>query len=297
MNEAPSNLVPNVKPPRRRRTFRRTRKVLWDATSHFNDDDGWAMASHVSLSVLMALFPFLIFVGTLAGFIGNKNLADTVADILFATWPQDVAEPIAAQVHDVLTTPRGGLLAVSIVVTLYLASNGVEAVRTALNRAYRAVETRWFYWRRLQSIFFVLIGAVASLALAFLGLLGPLMVSRLTGAVPALAPLVEILSPVRLLATGLVLVVVLVAAHLLLPASRPSPWRLWPGIVFTLFLWVLSATIFGLYIERFSNYVATYAGLAGVVAALFYLYIVSVVMIFGAEFNASIQRLNEGKLG
>ncbi|MEO8667821.1 MAG: YihY/virulence factor BrkB family protein [Bauldia sp.] len=271
--------------------------MLWDALNHFNYDDGWAMASHVSLSVLMALFPFLIFVATLAGFIGNKDLADRVADILFATWPKDVAEPIAAQVHDVLTTPRGGLLAVSIVVTVYLASNGVEAVRTALNRAYRATETRWFYWRRLQSVFFVIIGAVASLALAFLSLLGPLMVSRLSGVVPALAPLLDILSPARLGATGFVLVVVLTASHLLLPASRPGAWALWPGILLTLVLWVLSAAIFGYYIERFSNYVATYAGLAGVVAALFFLYIVSVLMLFGAEFNAAIQRLRDGKLG
>jgi membrane protein len=275
----------------------RTRKVLWDALSHFNDDDGWAMASHVSLSVLMALFPFLIFVATLAGFIGNKTLADRVADILFATWPQDVAEPIAAQVHDVLTTPRGGLLAVSIVVTLYLASNGVEAVRTALNRAYRVVDLRWFYWRRLQSIFFVVIGALASLALAFLGLLGPLFLTSLTGAVPALAPLLATISPARVGLTGGVLLIVLIAAHILLPARRPPVRYLWPGILFTLVVWIASATVFGIYIERFSNYVATYAGLAGVVAALFFLYIVSVVMIFGAEFNAAIQRLREGKLG
>jgi len=281
----------------RRRWLDRTRKVLWDAFSHFNDDDGWAMSSHVSLSVLMALFPFLIFVAALAGFIGNKALADRVADILFATWPQDVAGPISTQVHDVLTVPRGGLLTASILITLYLASNGVEAVRTALNRAYRVAENRWFFWRRLQSVFFVVIGAFASLALAFLGLLGPLVVARISGAVPSLAPLLGVLSPARLGATGLVLVVVLIASHILLPAGRPRALALWPGIVLTLVLWIVSAAIFGAYIERFANYVATYAGLAGVVAALFFLYIVAVLMIFGAEFNAAIQRLREGKLG
>jgi membrane protein len=283
--------------PHRRRRLDKTRKVLWDAFSHFNDDDGWAMSSHVALSALMAVFPFLIFVGTLAGFIGNQALADRVADILFATWPEDVAGPIAKQVHDVLTVPRGGLLTISVLITIYLASNGVEAVRTALNRAYRVTETRWFFWRRLQSIFFVLIGAFASLALAFLGLLGPLAIQRLSGAVPALAPLLTALSPLSLGVTGVVLIIVLTSAHVLLPAARPRALALWPGILMTLVLWVVSATIFGAYIERFANYVATYAGLAGVVAALFFLYIIAVAMIFGAEFNAAIARLREGKLG
>jgi membrane protein len=281
----------------RRRWLDRTRKVVWDAFSHFNYDDGWAMSSHVALSVLMAFFPFIIFVGTVAGSIGNKALADRVAELLFSTWPQDVAGPISLQVHDVLTVPRRGLLTVSVLVTIYLASNGVEAIRTALNRAYRVTETRWFYMRRLQSVFFVIIGAFASLAFAFLLLLGPLALQRITGAVPALAPLLQVLSPASLAITALVLVIVLTSAHLFLPAQRPKALALWPGILLTLVLWTISATIFGAYIERFSNYVSTYAGLAGVVAALFFLYIIAVVMIFGAEFNAAIARLREGKLG
>src|SRR5260221_12431838 len=116
--------------------------VLGDAFGHFNDDDGWAMASHVALSALMAVFPFLIFVAALAGVIGDAGLADRVADLLFATWPKEVATPIAAEVHRVLLIPRGGPVTISIVVTVYLASNGEEAIRTALNRAYRVAETR-----------------------------------------------------------------------------------------------------------------------------------------------------------
>jgi membrane protein len=277
--------------------WRRTRLVLGDAAGHFNDDDGWAMSSHVALSALMAVFPFLIFVAALAGFIGRQALADRVADILFATWPEDVAGPISGEVHRVLTEPRGSLLTVSILVTLYLASNGVEAVRTALNRAYRVTENRNFVWRRAQSVFFVITGAFASLGLAFLGLLGPIIIGKLTGIVPALAELTRSFALSGFLVTGVVLLTVLLAAHLWLPAARPRALRLWPGIVLTLVLWTLAATIFGAYIDRFANYVSTYAGLAGVVAALFFLYLIAVIMIFGAEFNAAIARLRDGKLG
>jgi len=267
--------------------------VLADALGHFNDDDGWAMASHVALSALMAVFPFLIFVASLAGVVGDAGLADRVADLLFATWPKEVATPIAAEVHRVLAIRRGGLLTLSAVITLYLASNGVEAVRTALNRAYRVAETRTFYFRRAQSVCFVLMGAVASLALAFLGLLGPLILDRLVDAIPALQPLEARLTYGGLAVTGIVLLIVLVAAHLWLPAGRPPVLRLWPGIVATVSLWVISAAIFAAYLRRFANYVATYAGLASVVTAIFFLYLIAVVLIFGAEFNAALARLRE----
>jgi membrane protein len=281
----------------RRTRLRRAWIVAFDALSHFNDDDGWAMASHVALSALMAVFPFLIFVATLAAFFGNAGLAQTVADLLFTVWPEAVAQPIASEVHRVLTEPRGGLLTISVVVTIYLASNGVEAVRTALNRAYRVTENRNFVFRRLQSIFFVLTGAMASVALAFLGVLGPLLFAKLAIWVPQLAPFQVRFTYTGYAVTGLFLAAVLIAGHLWLPAGRPPALRLWPGILMTLVLWLGAATIFGLYLQRFNNYVATYAGLAGAVTAIFFLYLVAMVMIFGAEFNAALARLREHKIG
>jgi hypothetical protein len=81
-------------------------RVLYDALMRFSRDDGWAIASHIALSILTSLFPFLIFVTALAGFFGSKNLADEVHEvvhILLQTWPQQVAAPIANEIHNVLT--------------------------------------------------------------------------------------------------------------------------------------------------------------------------------------------------
>ena len=91
-------------------TFRLSFRVLVEAFYRFNRDDGWAIASHISLSVLLSVFPFLIVVTALAGFVGSVNLADEVARLMFAVWPQQVATPIAAQIHNVLTTAHGGVL-------------------------------------------------------------------------------------------------------------------------------------------------------------------------------------------
>ena len=61
----------------------------------------------------------------------------------------------------------------------------------------------------------------------------------------------------------------------------------------TLTSWLLAAIVFGMYLRRFANYVATYAGLASVVTAIFFLYLVAALMIFGAEFNAALARQRE----
>jgi membrane protein len=273
--------------------FRQARAVLGDALGHLNDDDGWAMASHVALSVLMAVFPFLIFVAAIAGFIGEADLASRVAALMFDTWPKDVAEPIADDVQSVLSHPPSGLLTVSVAITIYLASNGVEAVRTALNRAYRVRETRSFIFLRTQSLLFVVAGAVASLVFAFLGVLGPIIFDWIARYVPEIAPFATTFLFVRLIVTGLLLAVVLVSAHLWLPAGRPPAASLWPGIVITLTLWLMAAWIFGYYLQRFANYAAYYAGLASVVTAIFFMYLVALIMIFGAEFNAALARRRE----
>jgi membrane protein len=129
--------------------------VLYDAFMRFSQDDGWAIASHIALSILTSLFPFLIFVTALAGFFGSKSLADEVhevAHILLQTWPQQVAAPIAHEIYDVLTQPRSGLLTISVILAIYFSSSGVEAVRIGLNRAYDVRDSRPWWLMRLESI-------------------------------------------------------------------------------------------------------------------------------------------------
>lgn len=277
MNVADPNLI------------RRSWAVLADAFGHFNADDGWAMASHVALSALMALFPFLIFVAAFAGTIGEASLANRVAEIVFAAWPAEVAGPIAAEVRRVLVPIHGNLLTISAAIALYLASNGVEAARTALNRAYRVVDRRSIIFRRVQSLVFVLAGTVVFLLIAGFGVFATAM--------PVLDAYAWLFATFGAIATSLLIVGALVGAHVWLPAGRPRWFRLWPGIVVTLAAWLVSGWGFAIYLRTFANYAATYAGLAGVVIAMFFLYVIATVLIFGAEFNAALGRLREGRIG
>ncbi len=275
------------------KSLRLSFRVVADAINRFLADDGWAIASHIALSALMALFPFLIVVTSLAAsFLGSKELADEVVKLLLDTWPQEVAVPIAGEIHNVLTTTRGDVLTVGVALAVYFASSGIESLRIGLNRAYGVVETRNWLLLRLESIAYVLIGAVALLALAFLIVLGPLLFSTARRYAPGLGPLEWNFTLARYTVASIVLVVALVIAHKWLPAGRRRFSEIMPGIVATLLLWLASGVLFGRYLSEFAYaYVSYYAGLASVMVALVFLYFTASIFVFGGELNSAICRL------
>jgi len=264
--------------------------VASDAFYTFLADDGWAIASHVALSTLIALFPFLIVLTSLAGFFGSKELADQAAALILETWPKQVADSLSSEIHDVLTTTRGDALTVGAVLAVYFASNGVEALRVALNRAYSVVEPRRWYWLRLESIGYTLIAALASLTMAFLIVLGPLMLEAARRHTPLLVESNEnFLNVARYSIAIGAMIVALLVLHAWLPAGRRSFLQIVPGIAFTLVASLFSGIVFGQYLARFAhNYVTMYAGLASVVIALVFLYFLAAIFVYGGELNAAI---------
>jgi membrane protein len=197
--------------------LRRYFRIALDAADHFLAADGWAIASHIAMSTLMALFPFLIVVTALAGFFGSKELADNVAQMLLDAWPVEVSEPIAFEIHNVLTITRGDVLTIGVALAIYFASSGIESVRIGLNRAYRIGEQRAWWLLRLESIGYVLVGAVALLALAFLVVLAPLIFAKTAKYIPWLEEWASTM--LRYGTASAILVVALVLVHMWLPAG------------------------------------------------------------------------------
>lgn len=259
------------------------------AFERFIVHDGWAIASHIALSVLMSLFPFLIIVTALGGLFGSQAAADEAAQLLLEAWPRQVAEPIAREVGSVLTTVRRDALTLGAVLALYFASSGVEALRIGLNRAYEAYEWRSWWRTRLESIFYVIGGAFVMLAFSLLIVLGPLIWRWVVGFAPALAPLGFMLAFLRVAGATVLIVLALCVAHKLLPARAPHIGAMWPGILTTLAVWLLGGLGFGWYLDSFAGtYVTTYAGLATAMIALVFLYWLAAIFLYGAELNAAV---------
>jgi membrane protein len=274
--------------------MRRAFAIAVDAYWHFLADDGWAIASHIALSVLMSMFPFFIVLTSLAGFFGSSDLADQVANLLLAAWPKEVALPIAQDIHSVLTTTHTGALTLGVLFAVFFASSGVESLRIGLNRAYNVVESRNWILLRLESIGYVLVAAVGLLALGFLIVLGPLLFRTvLRHATWLHATRLQAVDEstftfFRFAVASIVLVTALFVAHKWLAAGRRRMLEIIPGIVATLILWLAAGAGFGRYLAEFSfAYVNTYAGLASAMIALVFLYWTASIFIYGGELNAA----------
>ncbi|MBX9619441.1 MAG: YihY/virulence factor BrkB family protein [Hyphomicrobiales bacterium] len=279
--------------------LRRCVTVAWDAYWRFTYNDGWAIASHIALSALLAIFPFLIFVTALAAFFGTVDLANQVVDLLFAAWPDRVVVPIRTELANVLSNQRRDLLTIGAALMLWFSSSGVEAVRIGLNRAYGERETRWWFQTRAQSMFFVVLGAIGLLALSFFIVLAPAAFQAAEALFPNLAVQIDELQQrvltSRYAITAAILLTALLCAHLFLPAGSRRLRDVLPGIAVTLVLWIVAATTFAYYLTRFANYTRTYAGFASVMIALVFLYFIAVIFILGGELNSAWLRSRQAK--
>jgi membrane protein len=287
-------------------------RVLYRVYDGLYRHDGWALASHIALSALLALFPFLIFLTALASFFGTNEMADAIVPIIIEALPEAVARPLAVEVRNVLTGQRRDLLTIGGVLAIWFSSSGVESLRIGLNRAYGVEETRQWWTTRAQSIVFVLVGAAGLLMLGFLVVLTPAIIAGASAvlgdvqdflkrhevinqatSVPDFQRFVARYDLVRYGATSAILLTGLVMAHVWLPAGRRKLHSVWPGIAVTLFCWLAAAVIFGAYLARFSTYASTYAGFAAPMMALVFLYFLAVIFIAGGELNAAIDEERE----
>jgi membrane protein len=271
-------------------------RIPLEALAHFLVSDGWAIASYIAFAVLAAMFPFLILVNWIAGVIGSSDLGVEAGRILLGAWPREVAAPIAGDVQEVQTAVQNAgqssAVALSAVLAIYFASNGIESLRIGLNRAYDVMETRNWLLLRAESIFYVLVSAISLLVVAVFVVFAPLLLETAVRYVHWLEPLDRLSTLVRLGVASAVLVIALVLLHLFLPAGRRRIGQIFPGVVVTIALWLAGGFGFGMYLAQYANraYVTTYAGLASAMIALVFLYLSAAIFIYGAELNAAILR-------
>lgn len=270
--------------------------IPYDALRGLVLHDGFDLAASIAFSTLLALFPFLIFLFALGGLVGGLEALDILIAFLFRLVPGEVARTLTPVIVDVVTEPPSGLVPVSLLFAIWVASSALDALRLSLNHAYNIREQRWIWQLKLQSIVFVMFGGCFMVAIAFLILLGPFLWHVAEGVLnlPVENRAVLILGQY---VVGAVLITFASALlHLLLPMHRLKFREVLPGSIATSFLWLIAAALFTLYLSRLADYGATYGTLGGVVVTLVFFYISAVIFIYGAEFNASVARWRSGNI-
>jgi membrane protein len=265
--------------------------VLKDAVLRFIANDGSAMAGYIAFAILLAMFPFVIVAVLIASLIiGYSESVETIKTLV-ELLPPDIVRNLEPMLLDVVKVDRGSVLTLSAAIGVWSASSGIEAFRTAFDRAYGVHDPRPWWLSRLISIGVVFVGAatfiVVGVAIVFAPLLIRLAEDLLEIGVPAG------LVWVRYIMGMFVFVFFLLVLHLVLP-----PWgrarRLWPGVIVSSALWFVSAIAFSIYLVLTPTFSLTYGTMSGVVATMLFFYLSGAVIIFGAELNASLGRAHPG---
>lgn len=270
-------------------------KIFWNAIIRLIYDGGLANAGNVALSLLLSLFPFMILIATLVDIWGEPELLEEILVLLFDHWPAGSARPIADQMKIVLSQASGELFTISNLIALVLATNGIESARDGLNRAYRFVETRNFFVRRVQGTIFVTAGAVALILAAIILVGTPVIWQFLISEVSWLGRFSFMVGLVQYGLAVFLLALALFSFHYFLPDGRHKSGEVIWGIVLTILGIIVGSQLFAFYLKTFADYASLYAGLAGIMIVIVYLYYLSVLILFGAEFNASLKRWRAGE--
>lgn len=269
-------------------TFAMTRAwpFLKEVMRRYNEDQVAVLSGYIAYSAMLAGLPFLIFSTALAGILIDDAHTAQAIDMLFETTPDRVARTFEPVLIEVLAQDRGGLLTVGVLGTIYAASNGCDAVRIGLERAYDVTTTRGFILNKLYAIGFVIIAFATFATLAILIVLAPLAFRLVDAWAQITIPSNTFF--VRYLVGAVLLYCFLWLNHRLLPARPMDRMILWPGILASVILWGAVASAFSIYLAFAPDYSLTYGALAGVIVTLLFFFLTANVIILGGEINAAL---------
>ncbi|MCA1621552.1 MAG: YihY/virulence factor BrkB family protein [Acidobacteria bacterium] len=256
------------------------------------DDDVLGRAAQLSYYFLLALFPALLFLTSLLGYMAGEDsqLRQGLFNSLAAVLPGDASQLISKTVTDVTQSSGGGKLSFGILATLWAASNGMGAISESLNAAYDLKETRPWWKVRLTAV-----GLTLALTLLIVSALVLVLYGHdLADAVAGKFGLGEAFATAwKVVQWPLVLVFVLLAFALIYyfgPDAHQQHW-VWitPGAVVGVALWLLISFAFKTYLEFFNSYSATYGSLGAVIILMLWFYFTGTAILVGGEMNSEIE--------
>ncbi len=269
--------------------------VLRQSVSDFVADDMTTYAAALAYQVFFSLFPFIIFLVALLGFLDVPYFFDWLRQQAETLLPAQALAPVN-QVITQIQQPQGGVLSFGIVLALWSASAGVRATMNALNVAYNVEEGRPAWKRYPLSLIYTIMIAVMLILAAGLLIIGPQVMQWLAQQVGLEQIVVLVWTWVRWPLALLLLMLAVAIMYYVAPDVEQDFRFITPGSTLSVLVWVAASLGFGYYVRNFADYSATYGSLGAIIALLFYFFLTSAVFLFGAEVNAVIEHhAMEGK--
>ena len=275
---------------------------LYDVTIFFFKglSEGYitSRASAISFNFLLAIFPSMIFFFTIIPFIPIENFQQSLLALIQDFMPGQAYDTVRETVEDIVTRPRGDLLSIGFILSLYFATNGINSLMEAFNNTFHAIETRTVIKQRLISILLMII-------ISFLLIIAIGLMTFGTGILTMILPVVITKSGFYFGAIGLIKWLIILATlfftiaflYYFAPAKKKHFRFISAGASLATFLIIITTLGFNFYVDNFSKYNVLYGSIGTLMVVLLWIYFNSFSLLIGFELNASIQNAKSGNIG
>jgi membrane protein len=253
------------------------------------DDNCLGLAAQLAFYFLMALFPALLFLVALIGYLPVENVLSQLLAGLGTVAPQELVRLLRGQLEQISEGSQASLLTLGIIGAIWSSSAAMVAIIDALNRAYDVAEWRPWWKRRLLAVLLTVALALFIIVALTLVLVGPSMAFRL-------AAWFDLGSAIALLWTVIrwpvILFCVVFGVDLVyhFAPNRRGRWAwITPGSLLATALWIVSSLAFRVSVTNFGDYTATYGAIGGAIVTMLWFYVSSVAILIGAELNGVIE--------
>ena len=269
------------------------RDIFWRTKAELSDDHVSMVAASIAFYGLLAIFPAIAAMISIWGLLFDPQQIAQQIESVSGALPQDAAGIVNDQAQAVAGGAGTGVslaAVVGILLALYSASKGMQAMIEGLNIVYDEEEERGFVKLTLMTLILT-VGLIAMMIVA-LGLIAilPALLGNL-----GLGEVFEVL--LTYARWPLLLVVALVGLAILYryaPSRKVPQWQ-WvsPGAVIATVLWLIGSIAFSIYVRNFGSYNETYGSLGAVVILLMWFWLSAFIVLLGAEVNCEIERQTE----
>jgi membrane protein len=251
------------------------------------NDDLLSIGAQASFFLLFSLFPFLIFLIVLLTYMPMVNFQDSI-QALAALMPANAYLILRDMVTQTIASRSVTLLSFGMLSALWSSASGISTLIQGINRAYDQEETRRSWKVSAVSLYFTFELAIAIIFSLVLIVFGKVLGTQLFRFLGFSDVSLVIWSYLGYIITLITTILVFVSLYQNTPNRRLGFREVVPGAVIASLGWVIVSIAFSYYIDNFGNYSKVYGSLGGIIALLMWLYVSSIIILMGAEINASL---------
>jgi membrane protein len=263
--------------------------VIRQTLREIGEDHCFGLAAQLAFYFLLALFPALLFLVALAGYLPVENVLGELLASVETIAPRELVQLLRGQLSQIAGGSHASLVTLGIVGAIWSSSAAMVAIIDALNHAYDVTEWRPWWKRRLLAIVLTVALAALTIIALTLVLIGPPLAAAAARWLSLPDSTYLFWAVLRWPAMILCVVLTVDLVYHFAP-NRPGRW-VWitPGSLLATALWIASSLAYRVYVVNFSDYTATYGTIGGAIVTMLWFYISGLAILIGAELNGVIE--------